>query len=146
MQRKTKKPRANINTLTPMRFGKPTEQPCFNRSSQKKSRLQQSQTHNATATAHTGPKRTDGPQTPAYMEAAAESIQRSRSPTPQALLPQSTTPHHTSNTNPPPPPRVRLKPGLFGSWHSGFCYLIKNKERQLPNKPYVGFWVERPGI
>ena len=26
-----------------------------------------------------------------------------------------------------------------GTWV--FCYLIKNKERQLPNKPYVGFWV-----
>ena len=45
----------------------------------------------------------------------------------------------------PPHPRVRLKPGLFGSWHSGFCYLIKNKERQLPNKPYVGFWVGKAG-
>ena len=26
-----------------------------------------------------------------------------------------------------------------------FCYLIKNKERQLPNKPYVGFWVGKAG-
>ena len=107
MQRKTKKPKANLNTLTPMRFDKPTEQPCLNRSSQKKSRLQQSQTHNATATAHTGPKRTDGPQTPAYTEAAAESIQRSRSPTPQALIlnPPPPPPSNTTPIPPPPPPR-----------------------------------------
>ena len=26
-----------------------------------------------------------------------------------------------------------------------FCYLIKNKERDLPNKPYVGFWVGKAG-
>ena len=26
-----------------------------------------------------------------------------------------------------------------------FCYLVKNKERQLPNKPYVGFWVGKAG-
>ena len=26
-----------------------------------------------------------------------------------------------------------------------FCYLIKKKERQLPNKPYVGFWVGKAG-
>ena len=30
-----------------------------------------------------------------------------------------------------------------GTWV--FCYLIKNKERQLPNKPYVGFWVGKAG-
>ena len=30
-----------------------------------------------------------------------------------------------------------------GTWV--FCYLIKNKERQLPNKPYVGFWVGQAG-
>ena len=30
-----------------------------------------------------------------------------------------------------------------GTWV--FCYLIKNKKRQLPNKPYVGFWVGKAG-
>ena len=44
-----------------------------------------------------------------------------------------------------PPPvcglnRVYLE---AGTWV--FCYLIKNKERQLPNKPYVGFWVGKAG-
>ena len=43
-----------------------------------------------------------------------------------------------------PPPRVRLKPGLFGSW---MCVCWQDSTRQLPNRPHMVFQcVWTPGI
>ena len=44
-----------------------------------------------------------------------------------------------------PPPVCGLNRVYLEAGTRVFCYLIKNKERQLPNKPYVGFWVGKAG-
>ena len=46
---------------------------------------------------------------------------------------------------PPPLPVCGLNRVYLEAGTRVFCYLIKNKERQLPNKPYVGFWVGKAG-
>ena len=46
---------------------------------------------------------------------------------------------------PPPPPVCGLNRVYLEAGTRVFCYLIKKKERQLPNKPYVGFWVGKAG-
>ena len=46
---------------------------------------------------------------------------------------------------PSPPPVCGLNRVYLEAGTRVFCYLIKNKERDLPNKPYVGFWVGKAG-